>query len=168
MPSGRKSSPASTAELGKGSSGLGEGKHAGTGTGLEPRFERVVADPLADHRRKLRHRRGDRRGVGGGGRLHRLAQRPGGSDRDRRRRRRRLDHSHHAHGAQEKISRLPHRAAAARRRDMNWVLVKKIVGAMLALAGSNFLFQQGGTREMIIGTALLAAGAVIFIWAARG
>jgi hypothetical protein len=51
---------------------------------------------------------------------------------------------------------------------MNWVLVKKIVGAMLALAGSNFLFQQGGTQEMIIGTALLAAGAVIFIWAARG
>ena len=52
--------------------------------------------------------------------------------------------------------------------NWNWTLVKKLVGAMLALAGSNFLFQQGGTQEMLIGVALLTAGAVIFIWAARG
>ncbi len=52
--------------------------------------------------------------------------------------------------------------------NWNWTTAKKIVGAMLALAGSNFLFQQGGTQEMLIGGALLAAGAVIFIWAARG
>jgi hypothetical protein len=51
---------------------------------------------------------------------------------------------------------------------MNWVLVKKAAGGTLTVAGFFILFRTGGTQETIAGVALLIAGAVMLLWAARG
>lgn len=51
---------------------------------------------------------------------------------------------------------------------MNWLMVKKAIGGTLTVAGFFILFRPGGTQEMIAGVALLIAGAVLLLWAARG
>jgi hypothetical protein len=51
---------------------------------------------------------------------------------------------------------------------MNWQMAKKAAGGTLTVAGFFILFRPGGTQEMVIGVALLIAGAVMLLWAAQG
>ena len=50
---------------------------------------------------------------------------------------------------------------------MNLALIAKIVGSGLVLLGSNFIFQQAGTRDLALGAVLMLAGGAIFIWGTR-
>ncbi|HEV2162960.1 MAG TPA: hypothetical protein VGR52_12105 [Stellaceae bacterium] len=50
---------------------------------------------------------------------------------------------------------------------MNWGLIAKIVGSGAVLPGSNFVFQQAGTRDLALDAVLMLAGGAVFIWGMR-
>ena len=50
---------------------------------------------------------------------------------------------------------------------MNWGLIAKIVGSGVVLLGSNYVFQQEGTRDLALGAVLMLAGGAVFMWGMR-
>jgi hypothetical protein len=51
---------------------------------------------------------------------------------------------------------------------MNRAMAKKAAGGTLTFAGCYFLFRSDGTADIASGVVLLAVGAVLLVWAARG